>query len=67
MKDNPELDGTDAAHPAWWRGHEHTVAAMCQKIHSLLDGKDDGSGVSNDPWESLRRRLLNLIQNSPKR
>src|SRR5262245_45612514 len=23
--DNPEFDATEAAHPAWWRGHNHTA------------------------------------------
>ena len=22
LRDDPELDGTDGAHPAWWRGHD---------------------------------------------
>lgn len=56
--DYPDADGTDAAHPAWWRGHEHTAAVFCQKVNELLDGKDDGKGVANPPWETTRRRLL---------
>lgn len=60
--DHPDADGTDAAHPAWWRGHEHTAAVFCQKVNELLDGSDDGRGVSNDPWERTRRRLLKLVQ-----
>jgi hypothetical protein len=56
--DRPEMDGTDYAHPAWWRGHEQTTATFCQKVNDILDGKDDGSGVNHEPWGSLRRRLL---------
>ena len=26
--DDPMLDATDGAHPAWWRGHDHVVARM---------------------------------------
>lgn len=58
--DYPDADGTDAAHPAWWRGHEHTTAVFCQKVGEILDGKDDGRGVSNEPWEAIRRRLIAL-------
>ena len=31
--DDPELDGTDFAHPAWWRGHDAAVSHMCALIH----------------------------------
>lgn len=58
--DDPELDATDLAHPAWWRGHEHSVATECQKINQILDGKDDGRGMAPEPWESTRRRLITL-------
>jgi hypothetical protein len=61
-EDDPELDATDFAHPAWWRGHEHAAAVFCQKANAILDGKDDGKGVANDPWETTRRRLLALRQ-----
>lgn len=57
-KDHPELDATDGAHPAWWRGYDHAFAVVCQKVHEILDGKDAGHGVNNEPWHSTRRRLL---------
>ena len=58
IPDIPELDATDGAHPAWWRSHEHTVKTLCQKINDIIDGKDNGEGVSSEPWESVRRKLL---------
>lgn len=58
--DNPEWDCTDCAHPAWWRGHEHTAKSMCQIINEILDGEDDGRGVANEPWESTRRRIRDM-------
>lgn len=64
LRDDPEADCTDAAHPAWWRGHEHTAYSMCQLINEILDGKDDGRGVANEPWESTRRRLIQLAAKS---
>lgn len=62
MNDNPELDGTDYAHPAYWRGEDHAVIVLCQKINNILNGHDDGRGHSNEPWESTRRRLLELVK-----
>ena len=58
QQDNPELDGSDWSHPAWWRGHDHTTTMFCKKVNDILDGKDDGAGVGNPPWETLRRRLI---------
>lgn len=55
-KDNEELDGTDAAHPAWWRGNDAGVAQVCAQINAILDGADV-SGTASEPWESTRRRV----------
>ena len=59
IPDDPELDATDGAHPAWWRGHDHAVKAICQKINEIFDGEDNGEGASSEPWESVRRKLRN--------
>lgn len=32
--DDPELDATEGAHPAWWRGHDY-VAAKFREVLSL--------------------------------
>ncbi len=55
--DDPEFDGTDFAHPAWWRGHDDTVASMSERVSRILDGLDDGRGTANEPWQSVRTRL----------
>jgi hypothetical protein len=60
--DDPELDATDGAHPAWWRGHDHTTKVFCQKVNEILDGKDSGHGTANEPWESTRRRIMELVR-----
>jgi hypothetical protein len=60
--DDKELDGTDFAHPAYWRGHDAAIAGLCYRINLILDGKDTGKGVSQEPWESTRRRLLELLK-----
>lgn len=62
IKDCPEMDATNFAHPAWWRGHEHTINVLCQKINQILDGQDDGKGISSEPWESVRRKLLDIMR-----
>lgn len=58
--DNPEFDATDAAHPAWWRGHDHTTQVFCDLVVKILDGKDDGGGANHEPWGVTRRRVLAL-------
>jgi hypothetical protein len=61
LKDDPEWDGTDGAHPAWWRGHDHAVAVICQNLCQILDGAPF-AGVCNEPWESVRKRLAELVR-----
>lgn len=57
--DNPEADGTDAAHPAWWRGHDAGCLHVTRKIQSALDGADNGTGtISHPEVEKLRREVL---------
>jgi len=60
--DEPDMDATDGAHPAWWRGNDAGVESTCVAVHRALDGKDDGAGVAAEPWESLRRRLLAMAR-----
>lgn len=43
--DDPELDATDGAHPAWWRGHDY-VAAVYQREIGLLRAMVDGREVA---------------------
>lgn len=62
QQDDPELDCTDWAHPAWWRGHEHMAAVFCAKISAILDGKDDGAGFGYKPWHGVRQRLVALVK-----
>ena len=64
-KDNEELDGTDAAHPAWWRGNDAGVAQVCAKINAILDGADV-FGTAAEPWESTRRRVAEARKDSDR-
>lgn len=59
--DDPQWDGTDAAHPAWWRGNDRGCRFVTQRLTDALDGKDDGAGwIGYPPLEALRRRLLDI-------
>lgn len=64
-KDNEELDGTDAAHPAWWRGNDAGVAQVCAQINAILDGADV-SGTASEPWEPTRRRVAEARKDSER-
>jgi hypothetical protein len=64
MINDEDLDRTDLADLAdlaYWRGHDGAIYTLCFKINKILDGRDDGHGIANEPWESTRRRLLELI------
>jgi hypothetical protein len=37
---------------------------MMTGLARILDGKDDGAGVANQPWEGLRRRVLGLVEDA---
>lgn len=58
--DDPELDCTDAAHPAWWRGHDHTAKVFCQLVNEILDGNDVSHGISGEPWQATKMRVADL-------
>lgn len=36
-------------------------AGMMAALQHILDGEDTGAGVANEPWESLRLRVLRLV------
>lgn len=64
VPDDPEADATDFAHPAWWRGHDHTAEVFCQLVNEILDGKPV-LGVSREPWQNTRVRLAKLVEKAP--
>jgi hypothetical protein len=59
---NEATDGTDYAHPSYWRGSDAAFAAMCEQLRKILDGEDDCKGVCQEPWDTLRRRVLALYK-----
>ena len=58
--DNPDFDGTDAAHPAYWRGEDTAVAACAKQILRLCS--EPKAGAANPPWEPARVAVDNLRQ-----
>lgn len=61
-KDDPFMDGTDFAHPAWHRGVDYSYQIFCGKVEEILDGKDAGEGTSREPWHTIRQRLVTLVK-----
>ena len=59
-KDDPEMDCTPFAHPAWWRGYDHANATLVNEINRILDGKEENGGFCNEPWQSLKTRLFDI-------
>lgn len=64
LADDPELDCTDFAKPAWWRGEAYGSSAAIAAMARILDGKDDGRGVANEPWQSVRTRLREAMRDA---
>ena len=61
--DDPLWDGTDAAHPAWWRGNDAGVLATVRIVNEILDGKRSGPAHYGSPeLTDLHRRLLALVE-----
>lgn len=62
--DAPEWDATELAHPAWWRGQDHTAATLTRQAHSLLNGLEGHAQEAQQPsdWQSLKERLRAVRQ-----
>ena len=67
IPDDPEADGTDFAHPAWWRGHEQSTEMMIYHVNQILDdiikGQQPSGTYGNANMNKLRERLYNLYSN----
>lgn len=63
--DNPEWDGTDGAHPAYWRGEKAGGASVCKTIAATLDG--DIAGKSREDLQAVRDRLIEQLSIKPGR
>jgi len=59
--DDPSLDATDGAHPAWWRGNDAGVAGAVRIINEALDGPLPLAGcVGGADLEAVRQRVAAL-------
>lgn len=59
LRDMPDTDASEDAHPAWWRGVDHGCCEAVEVLRKAADGEDDGVGVIGyEPLEALRRRLI---------
>ena len=38
--DDPELDATDSAHPAWWRGHDYVTEQWRERLAAVVTERD---------------------------
>lgn len=48
-----------------FQAYEYGESLGIAAVTDILDGKDTGAGASNEPWNTVRRRLLALVQNQP--
>lgn len=55
-----EVDGTDAAHPAYWRGHDDSCALGCSLVAELCASPKGDAGVSMQPWQAAREAIIAL-------
>ena len=59
--DDPNLDGTDLSHPAWWRGQEQGVNSLIYLLNQMLNdieaGKEHKGVFFNPHLNMLRDRL----------
>lgn len=60
LRDDPECDATDLAHPAWWRGNDAGVHATVEVIRRVLDSGLDGGVSGYKPLQEIRERIERL-------
>ena len=41
LRDDPEFDATDGAHPAWWRGHDYVSARFKEELDKARRERDN--------------------------
>ena len=59
--DNDFWDGTDGAHPSWWRGKERGYREACDRINQALDMEITHEGF-NDPLRSILEKIETIIK-----
>jgi len=60
-RDNPELDATDGAHPAWLRGSDHGSDMTCAKLARVATGDFTGKpAFASEKMNALANDILGL-------
>ena len=66
LNDNPNLDGTDLAHPAWWRGNDAGLDGAVYQINKILDlieaGEEHNGKFNSQKLNMLRDRLYQMYR-----
>jgi len=58
--DDPGFDGTDFAHPAWFRGQSQAVNRLAAILNEVLDNKKEHKNFSHEGLNKLVERLKTL-------
>ncbi len=56
-----DIDCTDYADAAWWRGQEYAANSICYRINELIDNQEEYAGVASEPWETTRKKIFELV------
>ena len=57
--DTPMHDGTNRAHPAYWRGKATGINDVLKIVSDIMLGHDNGTGANNNrDIEGMRQALL---------
>ena len=63
---DPKLDGTDLAHPAWWRGNDAGLDGAVYQINKILDlieaGEEHNGKFNSQKLNMLRDRLYQMYR-----
>ncbi len=67
--DDPILDGTDAAQPAWWRGHDRATEAWRERVATAERERDTAIAEADRLRSVMRREIANTEhhENCPMR
>lgn len=58
--DDPANDGTDFAHPAWWRGERNAVDMVAKSLLEILDNPTSPGVFGHSGLEQIRQRIKKL-------
>lgn len=61
-EEDTELDATDFASPAWWRGQDYGGSSVANRVHEWLTMPTENimGGVCGSPLQEVRQRIAEL-------